>query len=48
MLTSLVRPPAVVDGGLRDIACEMTKLRCQTQITVNAELIAYQAAFSPH
>lgn len=41
--------PTVTKGEARDLAWEVTKLRCQTQITVNAELIAaYQAASSPH
>jgi integrase len=36
-------------AGAVDLAWEVTKLRCQSPITVNAELIAaYQAASSPH
>lgn len=46
----------IVDAALpalpadrRDLAWEVTKLRCQTPITINVELIAaYQAASSPH
>jgi integrase len=47
--TSSAGLPTVTDGGVRDLAWEVTKLRCTTQITVNVELIAaYQAASSPH
>ncbi|MDR6790466.1 integrase [Sphingomonas sp. BE138] len=46
---TLVDLTVTPEGGARDLAWEVTKLRCQTQITVNAELIAaYQAASSPH
>jgi len=40
---------ALSTAGGRDLAWEVTKLHCRTQVTINAELIAaYQAASSPH
>lgn len=48
-VTALLGPAAGRDNGGPDLAWEVTKLRCETPVTINAELIAaYQAASSPN
>lgn len=48
-VTSLLGPAAGRDNGGPDLGWEVTKLRCETPVKINAELIAaYQAASSPN